>query len=1679
MNSIVNLKEGLITFNSTIDHSLSFSKCAIGYSNYSINSHERGALVFLTNNNANTTNISMPSDIRMCIASDGNVGIGTINPAQRLHIVHTNNNLIRIETDTNGTSQTSGIEFGVPAFATATRSKITSTTSTGDASDLQFYTANAANGSTLRLSITSTGTISTNNNNIGVGTGTVTAASFVGALTGNAATATTASGLTGNPNISVGTITTNNNNIGVGTGTVTAASFVGALTGNAATATTASGLTGNPNISVGTITTNNNNIGVGTGTVTAASFIGALTGNAATATTATTATYLSNAANITTGTINSDRLPLATSAGAVGAVKKGNNINIAGDGTISVDLASYTGNSTINGDLEVNSNLIVHGTSTTLNTDVYTTERLDLTYNGTTNSTLTIKQTAVGNTNNILNVTNSSSTNVFNISSSGNVIIGSTINSSDDGNPAYTIPDSIFYVKAPNVSQGTANITFRGGNVGTNDGKVRIWLASDASHASYIENTHTTGGNTVLTFGTSSGNVLPSERMRIGNTGDVGIGTNSPTARLHLHNTTANSDVSIRFSDGTSGATTNDGFSIGEDSNQRAYLWNNEETDMAFATHKIERLTIKNDGNIGIGTNSTIQSKLTINPIVIDRNTFSHSEAPLTITNSTPTATSVLNDPRAVLHLCRQGTNSQAHGARASFKLCRYENISTNSRTRLDITLAQNSYDDINAMTILGNGNVGIGTTNPVGRLHIVHTNNNLIRIETDTNAVSQTSGIEFGIPEFATATRSKITSTTYTGAASDLQFYTANAANGSTLRLSITSTGTISTNNNNIGVGTGTVTAASFVGALTGNAATATTASGLTGNPNISVGTITTNNNNIGVGTGTVTAASFVGALTGNAATATTASGLTGNPNISVGTITTNNNNIGVGTGTVTAASFVGALTGNAATATTASGLTGNPNISVGTITTNNNNISVGSGTVTAASFVGALTGNAATATTASGLTGNPNISVGTITTNNNNIGVGTGTVTAASFIGALTGNAATATTASGLTGNPNISVGTITTNNNNIGVGTGTVTAGTFIGALTGNAATATTATTATYLSNAANITTGTINSDRLPVASVSVLGGLKVDGIITTTSNNTLKLVEATSKQQVIDENPVIQEFPPIGRNFLNWVGGQYVTYSGQEFTVSGQGYGNGIYTVYYVGPSGTTSSPPSNLWYDNSWATWSDGYNSSTGIYNRNPPLSVVGDSSYYGDGVSIKFPNFIKITSYKIKATVNTWKGPKDFKIYGSKDSITWVSLDVKENISYDANRYYEASIITTEFYNHFALTVKKIGNGSTALQMDEWRIYGNQVNTYNYKSNSIIKYVAGNQSDTTLRNTGSWQIVDDISISTADYYTKTQIDTNNYTKTQIDTNNYTKTQIDTNIYTKTQIDAKGYLTTIPAEYITETELATNNYTKTQIDTNIYTKTQIDTNIYTKTQIDAKGYLTTIPAEYITETELATNNYTKTQSDTNYYTKTQIDTNNYTKTQVQALAGTNMTWNTGTSKFDVSITSQWTTSGTNIYNANTGNVGIGTNNPATYKCQVFGDIGASGNVIAYYSDERLKNITEYIDNVLPILDKINVFKYNCNDLAESFGYDKSKKEIGLSAQEIQKYYPEIVSIAPFDADYDEETKQIISKSGENYLTLDYQRLVPVLLQAIKELNHKYTALEDKYNKIMPK
>jgi len=120
---------------------------------------------------------------------------------------------------------------------------------------------------------------------------------------------------------------------------------------------------------------------------------------------------------------------------------------------------------------------------------------------------------------------------------------------------------------------------------------------------------------------------------------------------------------------------------------------------------------ITTTSNVSIGTtNST--SKLCINPNVYDNNAFDFTTCPCVITHQTASSTTILNDPQPVLHLCRQGTSAQSYGQRATFKLCRYENNATNSRTKLDIVLAENLFADVSIMSIYSGGTVTIGNPN-------------------------------------------------------------------------------------------------------------------------------------------------------------------------------------------------------------------------------------------------------------------------------------------------------------------------------------------------------------------------------------------------------------------------------------------------------------------------------------------------------------------------------------------------------------------------------------------------------------------------------------------------------------------------------------------------------------------------------------------------------------------------------------------------------------------------------------------------------------------------------------------------------------------------------------------------------------------------------------------------------
>ena len=113
---------------------------------------------------------------------------------------------------------------------------------------------------------------------------------------------------------------------------------------------------------------------------------------------------------------------------------------------------------------------------------------------------------------------------------------------------------------------------------------------------------------------------------------------------------------------------------------------------------------------------------------------------------------------------------------------------------------------------------------------------------------------------------------------------------------------------------------------------------------------------------------------------------------------------------------------------------------------------------------------------------------------------------------------------------------------------------------------------------------------------------------------------------------------------------------------------------------------------------------------------------------------------------------------------------------------------------------------------------------------------------------------------------------------------------------------------------------------------------------------------------------------------------------------------------------------------------------------------------------TNNVIAGYSDERMKIKTSNISNSLDKITSLSCFKYYPNtSVCEQLGIKQDYTvDIGLSAQEVQKCFPEIVCLSPYDININEVTNEVVSRTGLDLLTIRYERFVPIIIQCIQEL-----------------
>ena len=129
----------------------------------------------------------------------------------------------------------------------------------------------------------------------------------------------------------------------------------------------------------------------------------------------------------------------------------------------------------------------------------------------------------------------------------------------------------------------------------------------------------------------------------------------------------------------------------------------------------------------------------------------------------------------------------------------------------------------------------------------------------------------------------------------------------------------------------------------------------------------------------------------------------------------------------------------------------------------------------------------------------------------------------------------------------------------------------------------------------------------------------------------------------------------------------------------------------------------------------------------------------------------------------------------------------------------------------------------------------------------------------------------------------------------------------------------------------------------------------------------------------------------------------------------------------------------------------------------------------GNIFATGSINQYWSDGRLKKNIEVISDALDKVMRLRGVTFEPDiEKAKELGANPCQidqgREAGLIAQEVQAVLPEVVRIAPFDMN-DGRNGIFESKSGDNYLTVQYERVVGLLVEAIKELNHKVDDLKE--------
>jgi len=420
----------------------------------------------------------------------------------------------------------------------------------------------------------------------------------------------------------------------------------------------------------------------------------------------------------------------------------GSNLWVSDAGS---NVLSVTGNALVTGTVTTNSGVFV-GSNVAIDDDAAT----KLVVTGNTSSTVVLATDRIG-VSNSAPADSISVSDKFRVSATGsnvltvegNAVVQSNLIAMSNLAVGRQVPNEMAHI-AGNIRLGsdagvdddaeygiksTGQVTIHANDAGAGDTFSSLLLKAGAT-TSREAKLDVRGGesNTCVAFST-----LNAERMRLTSSGNLGISNTQPTEKL-----TVTGNILLT---GTSGVIFGEAF---EASNKSMNMRMETGPGESFIESRVSSgkglnlnatsganfgdpaMTILDSSNVGVGQSQPaarlhVGGSVFVNDALASGRTdgaFDHAATPLTVTNLDDNAS--INAPNNVLNLCRRGAaTSSTKGQKAEFALARWENSGTNSRTRLDINLAHDLYNNVNVLTMRSDQRVGVGTNAPRSKLHV------------------------------------------------------------------------------------------------------------------------------------------------------------------------------------------------------------------------------------------------------------------------------------------------------------------------------------------------------------------------------------------------------------------------------------------------------------------------------------------------------------------------------------------------------------------------------------------------------------------------------------------------------------------------------------------------------------------------------------------------------------------------------------------------------------------------------------------------------------------------------------------------------------------------------------------------------------------------------------------------